>query len=56
MIIITIEFSTLKIRNMDEEQETGKEWVTPEIFDLDVEKTTVKQNSFNEGVTYGPIS
>lgn len=24
---------------MDEEQETGKEWVTPEIIDMDVDKT-----------------
>ncbi len=24
---------------MDEEQETGKKWVTPEIIDLDVDKT-----------------
>lgn len=30
---------TLKLRTMEENQELKKQWVTPEIVDLDVEKT-----------------
>jgi len=42
---------------MNEEQETKKEWVTPEIADLDMDKTSksfVSLETLVPGTSFGP--
>ncbi|WP_262483082.1 hypothetical protein [Bacteroides ihuae] len=41
---------------MNEELETRKEWVTPEIIDLDVENTTSGDSHPTENTAGGPVS